>query len=521
MAGTRKNRLLLIAAFCLLYLLAPLGQGLFEDSEARYVEASWEMAQSGDWVTPRVNYIKHFHKPPLTYWLTALSLKVLGKSEAAARLPQILAALATVGLTLWLAQALELGLLPGLILATSLQFWLVARLVYTDMFLTACITWALVAAYMAIVAERDHPGWWVSFWLANGLAILIKGPVGPLLVGLALVGLTRRGLKFGRLRPLLGLLVMLAVAVPWFVVVCQRNPELWNYFLVFQTVDRVATTVHGRSGPPWFYLPVILVGFFPWAAALVAALVRAWRKGEVQDRFLLAWFALPVILFSCIGSKLPPYILPTFPAAALLVARYWDRSLARMTGLSLAFLGIAATIFLSLAPPPDVVGVLGLLIPAVVAWALAGLVVSIKPDEEASLPVITAGVVASLFLIAVSVGRLDEQYTARAVARVVESKQASEVAFYGNFLYSLPYYLDRRIVHISYPRETQFETSRNLDGFYFRDYEEYWKHLTPGEQVIVVLRRSDDDPKRFPGWERVEKGRYLILSGSKQSEAQP
>ncbi|MGE0492627.1 MAG: ArnT family glycosyltransferase [Vulcanimicrobiota bacterium] len=521
MAGRPKDRLLLLGALCLLYLLAPLGQGLFEDSEARYVEASWEMAQSGDWVTPRVNHIKHFHKPPLTYWLTAASLKLLGKSEAAARLPQILTALAIVGLTLRLAQALELGLLPGLILATSLEFWLVARLVYTDMFLTGCITWALVAAYMVVVAEREHPGWWLSFWVANGLAILIKGPVGPLLVALGLLGLTRRDLKFGRLRPVAGLAVMLAVAVPWFVVVCQRNPELWNYFLVFQTVDRVATTVHGRAGPPWFYLPVLLVGFFPWAAALAVALVRAWRTGEVADRFLLAWFALPVLMFSCIGSKLPPYILPTFPAGALLVARYWDRSLARLTGLSLAFLGIAATIFLALAPPPDVVGVLGLLLPAVAAWALSGLVVSLKPTEEVSLPAITAGMVVSLFLIAVSVGRLDEQYTARAVARVVESKTIDEVAFYGNFLYSLPYYLDRRIVHISYPRETQFETSRNLDGFYFRDYEEYWNQLTPGEQVIVVMRRSDDDPKRFPGWERVEKGHYLILSGSKQPEAQP
>lgn len=310
---------------------------LVDVDEPVYGQVGKEMAPSGPagWLTPHYGGLPWFDKPPLFYWLTALSMRALGVSEFAARFPSALLAVALVVVTYALArraypQTPRAALWAGFALATSVQFFLLARAAVTDMTLALTLTAALFALYAW--TQTNLARWIMLAGVMTGLAALTKGPVALVLIGvqtIAFLCLTRQAKRL--LSPTLwgGFALCLAVGLPWFLAMIHLHGKLFiDGFLEANNVTRYLQAEHKETSPVWFFLPVLLGGFFPWSLALPGALVLAWRRGreawQAQSAdnpalFLGLWVALVFVFFSASQSKLITYIFPLYPAAAVLV----------------------------------------------------------------------------------------------------------------------------------------------------------------------------------------------------------
>src|SRR6185369_2306622 len=237
--------------------------------------------ERGDLITPTLNHVKYFEKPPLLYWINAASLKLFGQTELAARLPSALCGLLTVLATYIIARRLferRTALISALILGTSAGFVLQSRIILTDMLLTFCLTAALGAFVVAAQREgrRSRALPWYLFYLFCALATLAKGLIGivfPAGIIFFYLLLSRRWRLLTEMRLGTGLLLFLAVAAPWFVVVSLRNPEFAYFFFIHEHFERFTSTVHGRYQPFWFFVPVLLGTMLPWAFFIPGALI--------------------------------------------------------------------------------------------------------------------------------------------------------------------------------------------------------------------------------------------------------
>ncbi len=466
---------LLIFAIAAVFLLGIDNYPLTERSEARYAGVAWEMLQSHDYLTPRFNGIKHFHKPPLFYWTMVAGMSILGPTEMAARLPTTLAAFGVLIVVWWMASkgafAPKKAWMAVACLATAPFFWEMGRIAVTDMIVTFLVTTALAASWMLLSQRMSWPAWTV-FWVSLGLNFLAKGPVGPLIVGLVVVPYcfaTRTNWR--NLRPLIGLLAAALVGLPWYLWILRDNPGLLSYLFKFQTVDRVFTTVHHRGGPVWFYLPILFGGFLPWSLWLLGPLRSSFSKVRNRttptnpDLFLLLWILAPVLFFSAIGSKLPPYVLPVFPAMALLVARGFEQQTSR-TRLWPMLVFTVVGIFCLVQVAYDAVPLLLTFHENLVwtgAWLLLGglasAVVACKTRGTPLLVVYVTIMLGLQGLAGVAFAKL-AYLSAKPMASKIQDTASGpyEVAMYRRYLFGLPYYLKQRVVHVEYPRETQFET---------------------------------------------------------------
>jgi len=300
------------------------GIGLIGPDEPRYAAIAREMAMSGDYITPRLYGTPWFEKPVLVYWLASTSYKLFGFNEAAARLPSAVAASICVFFVYWCGRKLWdawIGLLAGLILATSIGFFAFARAASMDMPLAACLTTALVFFLFGINDPGRRRVWFSGFYAALGLGVLAKGPVALLLPALSLgafLALRRKWDDWRAWYPR-GLWITAAVAVPWFLVCTIVNGrEFIDVFFINQNVERFTTTIHGHGRPFYFFIPVLLLLTFPWTFLLIPRLRRGFGRNE---HLMACWAVVPFVFFSFSQSKLPGYILPMTAPLALLVAK--------------------------------------------------------------------------------------------------------------------------------------------------------------------------------------------------------
>jgi 4-amino-4-deoxy-L-arabinose transferase-like glycosyltransferase len=301
---------------------------LLEPDEGRNVEVAREMARSGDYVLPHLDGLPYLDKPATYFAAVAFTLQTLGDSEGAARLPSLLFTLGTVALVWRLGRRLGppgTGEFAGLALATMPLALAFSRTVIFDSALAFLETLALAAAWWGFAEERQRRTWFALAWAALGLGAITKGPVAvvvPLLV------VTAFGFGAGvRLRPFFSLRAwpwFFVTSLPWFVAVSLRRPDFPAYAFVHESLQRVATRSAGRTGPFWYFVPVLLAGSFPWIGPALAAAVRAWRlralRREAAGRpavLVACWALVPLLFFSLSQSKLPGYYLPALPAVAL------------------------------------------------------------------------------------------------------------------------------------------------------------------------------------------------------------
>jgi len=360
--------------------------------EARYAEIAREMLASGDWVTPHLNGFKYFEKPPLQYWATAGAFEVFGLHDWVSRLWPALTGFAGLILVLVLGARLlgaRAGAYAAAVLAGSPLYALLGQFDTLDMgvsfFLAlAVFAYALGQCEQAPPAERRR--WMFAFWAACALATLSKGLIGIVLpagaIGLDIL-LRRDWHRIGRLGWGAGLPLFLLLAVPWFALVSVRNPEFFHFFFIQEHFERFLTRFAHRYEPPWYFIAVLALGMATWLLALGPALVRAFWNGAGRSfspaRFLALWALVVLVFFSASDSKLPSYILPIFPALALLIGDYLAAARPRRLLVAQAALVAAgAAGLLALAPRLmlDEGGPLAALLPAYVPWVMAAAAVA-------------------------------------------------------------------------------------------------------------------------------------------------
>ncbi|MFO1305123.1 MAG: glycosyltransferase family 39 protein [Burkholderiales bacterium] len=302
--------------------------------EGRYGEIAREMAQSGDWVTPRLNDLKYFEKPPLQYWLGALAFDALGVNEWTARLPSAVAgflAVLAVGFTAARLATPDAGAFAALVLGGTVWHAGIAHFLSVDAVLSSCMALALCAFLLAqrpAITPAAQRGWMLAAYAAAALATLTKGLIAVAIPGAALVLytlVTRDTGPWRRLHLVAGTVVYFAVAAPWFVLVSRANPEFARFFFIHEHVERFLTESHNRTGEWWYFVPWFVLGLMPWILVWLVSLPRSWREAACYDngfswaRFCIVWSAFIFVFFSMSGSKLPSYILPIFPALALVL----------------------------------------------------------------------------------------------------------------------------------------------------------------------------------------------------------
>ncbi len=328
--------LLLLLALCVIWFGNLEQRKLALTDEGRYAEIPREMAVSGDWTTPRLNGFKYFEKPVLQYWATATAYQLFGQHHWTARLWTALTgflgivAVYLAGRRLFGPQA---GLYSALVLASSLLYVGMGHMNTLDMGVAFFMGLGLCAFLLAQhtgASRRENALWMHVVWASLALSVLSKGLIGLVLPGAVLVLYTLIQRDWGlwrRLHLLSGLVLFFIISAPWFVAVSLANPEFFHFFFIHEHFERFLTKVHRRDEPGWYFFPIFALGILPWLIPAVSALLRAWKsEGGKQDfqpgRFLLIWAVFIFFFFSISGSKLPSYILPIFPALALLTGRY-------------------------------------------------------------------------------------------------------------------------------------------------------------------------------------------------------
>jgi 4-amino-4-deoxy-L-arabinose transferase-like glycosyltransferase len=331
-------------AFALLLLVVePWRVPLFEPDEGRYSEIPREMLATGDWIVPRLDGALYFEKPPLHYWTVALSFKLLGTTEVAARLPVKVASVGMAVLALLFARRRwgpRVGFLAGLITASSVLVVALARITLIDPSLSLALTGTIFSfvSFFEAAEKRDERGARRALFLLHlsaAAAVMLKGLIGLILPGGAIVlwiVLTGRWKLLPRLFSPWPLLLFLALTVPWHVLVAQREPSFLRFYFVHEHLDRFLKSEHRRGGSSLYFVGVLLGGFLPWTAFLgrlretwPGVRLAAWR-GRPVEAFLWIWSILVFVFFSASQSKLITYLEPIWPAVAVLLALGIERA---------------------------------------------------------------------------------------------------------------------------------------------------------------------------------------------------
>lgn len=304
---------------------------LLGPDEPRYTRVAIEMHRADEWVTPTLQGEPWLEKTPLFYWLAGAGFAVLGETETAARLPAVLATLLLVGMTVLLGSRLygaAVGLHAGFAAGTSLLMFAYGRAASMDMLLAATVTAAIGLGGLRMLGLAGR--WAIPAAAAcAGLATLAKGPLGLLLPGLVLGTYILWTREWRWLREFLSPLSIAAffiVAAPWYTaILLDQGQHFVDDFILGHNVQRFTSTVHHHPGPFWYYLPILLVGLFPWSGLVLPSLFGLQPRSSRPDLFVVLWLGLPFAFFSLAGSKLPGYILPCVPPLALLMGRAADR----------------------------------------------------------------------------------------------------------------------------------------------------------------------------------------------------
>jgi 4-amino-4-deoxy-L-arabinose transferase-like glycosyltransferase len=507
---------------------------LANPDEGRYSVLAMHMADSNDYVTPRLNGLKYFEKPPMQYWATAATFEVFGKSDWSARFYVALSALLSILIVGYTAGRLftrEVGIFTGLALVACPYFMALAEIVTLDMGLTLWTT-LTVSAFMLSQSElvrlRERTFWLCVAALASAGAVLSKGLIGIVFPGAVLFLYC---LLNGDWRRLLNIKWWLAVPLffvavtPWFYLVAERNSEFLHFFFVHEHFQRFTTTQHRRVEAWWFFLPIMFVGVFAWALALIPSLLRGWMQHHHADkrsfrplRFVVIWVVFVVFFFSISGSKLPAYVLPTFPFIAMLLGYYVATTPGRKVALlisPIAPLGLGLAWFLSTQPAKRARNPFELalynqygdiLIPAFVIFSI-GVAIALaffwrnsKVSRRWAMVILSMASVHMVHRIDAGYETLSPLQSGYAMSQSINKKITPDTRLYMVKTYdqTAPFYVGRTFTLVDYVDEFELgqksEPGKNIPKL--ADFPAAWS--APGA-AIAVIAPSDIDKMRGLG----------------------
>ena len=472
--------LLILATLYICYFSHLGALGFVGPDEPRYAWIARDMAETGDWVTPRLYGKPWFEKPPLFYWGAAVCFKLFSVTEAAARLPSAISALLSTLALAWLAWRLygaETARWLLLLLPTTVGMIGFSHAAATDMPFSGMLTIAMVCAAVvlrlvpagaggAIPAPANPSTPWPALLLFGfflGLAVLAKGPAGIILCGGAIFSwaiFTKQWRDAFRLLHPAAIAAFCLTALPWYIFCARRNPDFFRIFIIEQNFKRYLTPEFHHIQPFWFYVPVLLLALLPWSLSSACLLKGGARSSnpsnwiDAPGFFLGLWAVFPIVFFSFSKSKLPGYILPAIPPLGLLMAQGvslgirnilpGDRWIRITIGLTLLILGFLALFQLQWTP----------LIWSGLAVGVGGVAILIVRNLRWGL---VMGVIALLVAIGSALTGntrqvLDQRYSARSAslaARIVwndySPERSSTYKLTRSFQYALDFYFHREL----------------------------------------------------------------------------
>ena len=475
----------LFLAIALFVLLVNLGSyGLAETSEARYAEISREMLQSGDYINPELLGIFHYHKPPLTYYITTLGYRIFGINEFGARfflqIAIIVELLLVYGITMLLYNNRKIAFTSGLIYFSMPIVLISSRNLTTDAYLTAFI---LAAVYCWQSYTTKGRIWSLYlFYLLSAMALLTKGPVALLFI-LTYIIVYKLIYKMGskiNIHHLLGICLCLVIGSSWYFVVGMNTPGLWDYFLGKQIVERITLNTYNRSKPFWFYLPLVIGLVLPWWLMFYKRTFNIsgyWAKLSRQDRVLLVCSLCTFFFFSVFKSKLILYILPIFWMMAVLIASQLFRAAQetyKLLSVAYAILMgilIIAVVGLSLVYPSLFQIGLGTWLLSFCCFIVFGTLFYLIKNSRHYKPALLAGCFgASLILIITSLmshnaGTINSTKDIVTFINGTSPIKHKTILVYDYLLSSVPFYSDADLItlkcnHNTTYREVQFQKDR-------------------------------------------------------------
>ena len=475
----------LLVAFAIAWFYVLGLRALVPPDEGRYAEMAREMFASGDWITTRLNGIKYFEKPPLQTWMNALTFTLFGLGDWQARLWTGLCGFGGVLLTGYTGARVfnaRVGFYAALVLGSSFYWVVSGQADSLDMGLSGMMTIALCALLLGQrdgASNAEQRNWMLACWAGMALAVLAKGLIGLVLPGGILVVytlITRDWRLWARLHLVKGLLLFMAIAVPWFVLVALKNPEQPHFFFVHEHWDRFFKTEHHRENVWYTFFVLTVVGIMPWLGVLGQALRLGARRETGRFRpllMLLVWAVFILLFFTKSNSKLPGYILPIFPALALLVAHHLETGSRRCRELT-AMLAIVVGIAI-LACVPFLTKLMKIqpgelkLVQASEPWMLAGgfvmlvggaLALLYARQFKRDLFVIALAVssFAATQLLLVGVVPFGKQRAALAMVPAIRAELTPATKLYSVGIYeqSLTFYLQRTVTLVDYVDEFGF-----------------------------------------------------------------
>jgi 4-amino-4-deoxy-L-arabinose transferase-like glycosyltransferase len=509
--------LLLLLILSCFFLFLNLGSySLKEPDEGRYAEIPREMVETGDYIVPRLNYVRYFEKPPLHYWMTALSYHALGISEWSFRLPNALAALFCV-LALYFSTrkwfTARTAFTSAVILLSSFGFFAMGRIITIDMLFT-CLLFISLLAFYGYYREK-RMGSCYLFYGCLALSTLAKGPVALILVGLTIIIflVAERNVAFLKdLLRLKGLLLYGCITVPWFIAIALTEKEFLWFFFVDQHFLRFLTAKHKRSGPLYYFIPVLLGGMFPWSLLIPRSIVALWHVKELRLFFI--WSLVAFVFFSLSGSKLPPYMLPVFPAISVILGYFfcnrWNDHITWLGEIALYQLCFAVLCLTGLLAAsgklpglldlsPKIIDILretrGLSLGVSILSAVMLLLFCAKNMRR--FKTVFVGLVAFslviIVLLMLHARVIDSLNTAKELAHTINQQKAKAevvVVNYGSFDETLPFYIRQRVLIASYQGELAMGATYPDTKDFFLSPEAFVTLFNSGKQVLAVLKES-------------------------------
>jgi 4-amino-4-deoxy-L-arabinose transferase-like glycosyltransferase len=488
---------------------------------ARYSEIPREMIVSGDYLTPHLNGVKYFEKPPLFYWLQAGTMKVFGENNWSAQGANALLAILTCLLVYVMARKLygrKTALFSSLILASSGLFFVMAHIITLDMALTFFLSLSLFSFIYAATQVRAGPQRTYLMWLmyaAAACAIMTKGLVGLIFPGLIIlvwIIICKQWRELKTYALCSGIVLMLIVSLPWHLLVQIKNPEFFHFYFFEQHFLRYFTPYAGRMQPFGFFYGVLLVGLFPWTFFLWPALSTHWpkpwrsRNEHTVDLYLIIWPLAILFFYSFSHSQLVPYVLPILPPLAILIGNYvahFSILNVNRRQVDLAFKLFSAIILLLAMATFFTVPFLRhyfliikhwhVYLPASILFLGAVVTYFVYKEKGVERGFITL-IFTSMFFCTSLVPSLNlmNHKSIYPLIEVLqpELKADNEVAAYWDYYQDLPYYLKRNITLVGFRGELAFGTEHSAAKDWMIDDATFWQRWNSDKKMFMFTYKD-------------------------------